>query len=199
MEKNPVIKLIETMKVTNIQQIVKLKNNSSFTGIPITSANKKSNQKQQKTKDMKTATSPKAINVRNKTCTVVLRGVAQKAQLVSIVLKRAKRSILLLTTILAIMHGEVYGQTASATYSGGNIGTDFNTNFTGTASCYGTLVVNIPAGAIITGVDVQYSMTGANNGFTSDQRSQLRCTSTGGTAETSVTFGYGGASSQTVN
>ncbi len=84
-----------------------------------------------------------------------------------------------------------WGQSASATYSSGNISTDIGfQSLPGSSSCPVTLTVGIPAGAVITGVDVEYRMTGID-AWMSDQRSQLRCTSTGGTSEATLSLGVG--------
>lgn len=80
----------------------------------------------------------------------------------------------------------------TATYSSGDIPTDYGfQSLPGSSSCPGTLTVTIPAGAIITGVDVEYDMTAQNWGWMSEQRSQLRCISTGGADESSITSGVG--------
>lgn len=80
----------------------------------------------------------------------------------------------------------------SATYSAGDISTDYSfQNLPGSSSCPGTLSVSIPMGAIITAVNVSYSMTTANNGWMSEQRSQLRCISPGGIAESTIAAGSG--------
>jgi len=81
---------------------------------------------------------------------------------------------------------------SSATFTSGDIMTDFNFRTPGQSSvCPGSLTVSIPPGAIITAVDVNYQMTALNNGWRSDQRSQLRCVSPGGIAEASVFSGTG--------
>lgn len=85
-------------------------------------------------------------------------------------------------------------QSASATYTSGTIDTD--RSFTSTSvssSCPGSLSVTIPVGAIITGVDVVYSMTAVGTGRMSQQRSQLRCVSTGGASEATLATGTGNA------
>ncbi|MBE0661293.1 MAG: S8 family serine peptidase, partial [Bacteroidales bacterium] len=84
---------------------------------------------------------------------------------------------------------------SSATYTQGDIPTDFGFQTTAQSStCPGTLSVNIPSGAMITSVDVSYQMTGQNNGWKSEQRSQLRCVSPGGTSELVVFSGTGSSS-----
>ncbi len=81
---------------------------------------------------------------------------------------------------------------STATYGSGNIATDGSfTSLPGSSSCPGTLVVTIPVDALITSVDVSYSMTARNWGWMSDQRSQLRCVSPGGTAEGQLYEGSG--------
>lgn len=81
---------------------------------------------------------------------------------------------------------------ASATYTLGNIETDLDFNAVGdVSSCPGNLTVTIPVGAVITAVDVSYEMTALLSGYMADQRSQLRCVSTGGTSELSISEGSG--------
>lgn len=81
---------------------------------------------------------------------------------------------------------------SSATYTQGDIPTDFGFQTIGqSSSCPGVLSVNIPPGALITSVDVSYQMTGLNSGWKSEQRSQLRCVSPGGTSEQTVFSGTG--------
>ncbi|HPE34816.1 MAG TPA: choice-of-anchor J domain-containing protein [Bacteroidales bacterium] len=83
-------------------------------------------------------------------------------------------------------------QSVSATYSQGDIPTDINFNsVSGSSSCPGLLTIEIPAGAIINSVSTTYAMTATNNGWMSEQRSQLRCVNPGGTNEPSLTLGYG--------
>jgi gliding motility-associated-like protein len=80
----------------------------------------------------------------------------------------------------------------SATYTAGNLPTDFNfRTVSDNSTCPGFLTVNIPIGAVITSVDVQYSMTSTTGHYRSDQRSQLRAVSPGGEAESSVFVGSG--------
>lgn len=75
-------------------------------------------------------------------------------------------------------------QSVSATYNTGNIASDFLfTTLAGSSSCPGTLTLSIPQGVRISGVDVSYRMTALNNAWISEQRSQLRCITPGGTAE----------------
>jgi PKD repeat protein len=80
----------------------------------------------------------------------------------------------------------------SAVYTYGDIMTDFGfQSLPGNSFCPGHLTVNIPTGAVITKVDVSYSMTASAGGFMEEQRSQLRCISAGGTAETQIFSGTG--------
>lgn len=81
---------------------------------------------------------------------------------------------------------------ATATYTSGHIQTDRNlTSLPGVSSCFGELVVTIPEGAVITGVDVEYDMTTGGGGNMSDQRSYLRCKSPGGKDEPHLSAGSG--------
>jgi hypothetical protein len=77
------------------------------------------------------------------------------------------------------------------TYSSGNIETDFGFQTTANSStCPGLLTVTIPTSATITSVDVTYRGQCTGGGVkTSEQRTQLRCTSIGGTAEGAVYAG----------
>lgn len=80
----------------------------------------------------------------------------------------------------------------SATYTYGDIPTDRNFYLpSGSSSCPGTMVVPIPAGAIIVGVDVAYKMTAIAPASMVQQFSQLRCTSPGGIKEPTLTQGVG--------
>lgn len=89
-------------------------------------------------------------------------------------------------------------QAASNTYTEGDISTDGSfTELPGDSDCPGTLVVTIPDGADITGVDVEYEMTAlpdtpdGYDAWMSEQRSQLRCVSPGGTDEETLASGAG--------
>ena len=80
----------------------------------------------------------------------------------------------------------------SETYSNGDIQTDLNfQTLPGSSSCPGSLTVSTPLGAIILGVDVSYNMTARNNGWKSEQRSQLKCVSPGGLSEPELYSGSG--------
>ncbi len=85
--------------------------------------------------------------------------------------------------------------TSSSTYNSGHIPTDYGFRFvTDNSNCPGLLTINIPIGAVITSVDVRYSMTAVSGHYKSDQRSQLRAVSPGGEAEPAVYLGQGNAS-----
>ena len=92
----------------------------------------------------------------------------------------------------------VFGQSVTATFSSGDISTEKISSITtsATSACADTLDVSVPSGAVITGVDVAYSMTAlsTNYAYMSEQRSFIRCVSTGGTVEASVTSGVGSSS-----
>ncbi|MEN9336264.1 MAG: hypothetical protein RLZZ500_1251 [Bacteroidota bacterium] len=79
------------------------------------------------------------------------------------------------------------------TYTNGDINTEFSTTatVTSTNACPGTLTINVPAGYYIAATDVAYTMTTASNGWMSEQRSLLVCT-TNNTTEAALTSGVGG-------
>ncbi len=95
--------------------------------------------------------------------------------------------------------------TSSATYTLGNGNADFGfQSLPGASSCALPLSVSVPAGATITGVDVVYNIEALNfqsgsifgiplydDAWMSEQRSQLRCVSSGGTSEASLATGVG--------
>jgi len=58
-------------------------------------------------------------------------------------------------------------------YTQGDIPTDYGNPWSGPSACPGIMEVTIPAGHWITGVDVSYTMTAANAGWMSEQRSRL--------------------------
>ncbi|GAA5093834.1 hypothetical protein GCM10023210_24880 [Chryseobacterium ginsengisoli] len=80
----------------------------------------------------------------------------------------------------------------STTYTIGDINTEYNfgPDTSTSTNCAGTVSVNVPAGYKIVSTDVSYTMTTASNGWMSEQRSLLVC-STNGTAESSVNSGAG--------
>lgn len=88
-----------------------------------------------------------------------------------------------------------YGQSVTATYNAGNISTSYNVY---SATCNGPttpLVVTIPAGASVTGIDIAYDMTALGGAWMGEQRSQIHCQETGNTEATII--GSGGASGGT--
>jgi hypothetical protein len=78
---------------------------------------------------------------------------------------------------------------ATATYSLGDIPTDYNQPST----CPQTMIVTIPEGdnVIITGVDVSYTMTAAGGAWMSEQRSRISILNPGGIAEAAYASGSG--------
>ncbi|QBZ96674.1 T9SS type A sorting domain-containing protein [Flavobacterium sangjuense] len=80
-----------------------------------------------------------------------------------------------------------------ATYTLGDINTEYSTGptITSTTACPGTLTLSIPAGFQIASTDVSYTMTTALNGWMSEQRTLLVCT-TNNTTEAAITSGVGG-------
>jgi hypothetical protein len=80
-----------------------------------------------------------------------------------------------------------------ATYTLGDINTEYSTGptITSTTACPGTLTLDIPAGFQIASTDVSYTMTTALNGWMSEQRTLLVCT-TNNTTEAAITSGVGG-------
>lgn len=84
----------------------------------------------------------------------------------------------------------------STVYTAGDINTQFNNSGVTTSSttdCAGSLSINVPAGYKIKSTAVSYNMSTAGNGWMSEQRSLLTCT-TNNTTESSVTSGSGQAS-----
>ncbi|KQS93600.1 T9SS type A sorting domain-containing protein [Chryseobacterium sp. Leaf394] len=82
----------------------------------------------------------------------------------------------------------------SATYTAGDINTQYNTSVStaSTTSCPGSLSLAIPAGFKVKSTDITYTMTTASNGWMSEQRSILVC-STNGNTEGAVSPGSGGS------
>lgn len=80
----------------------------------------------------------------------------------------------------------------SATYTTGDISTMFNDApaVTSITTCPGTLSVTVPAGYEIASVSTAYTMTTALNGWKSEQRSLLVCTTTN-IAEAALSSGTG--------
>ena len=88
-------------------------------------------------------------------------------------------------------------QSVTATYNAGNIPTPI-TNYS--ATCNGPvtpLVVTIPAGANVTGIDITYDFVATGGAYMSEQRSQIHCQETG---NTEITYnGTGGGTGGTEN
>ncbi len=105
-----------------------------------------------------------------------------------------KKSIFI--TAFLIFSTSVFSQTASATYTAGDIPTTYSTSANISTSSVatepGTLTVTIPTGnTTITSVDVAYQMTATNGAYMAEQRSFIKCISTGGTSEADVYSGVG--------
>ncbi len=83
---------------------------------------------------------------------------------------------------------------ASATYSAGAASSEYVASPTTAtnSSCPIPLSVTIPSGAVITGVNVAYSVTTANAQYMNENYSYLQCTSTGGVKESAISQGVGG-------
>ncbi len=101
-----------------------------------------------------------------------------------------KRKLLLLMFALVII-GTAIGQSVTATYTAGDIPTNYSSY---SASCNGAatpLLVTLPGGTWeVTAVDVAYYMTAQNWGYMSEQRSMLACQESG-TDEGTYTYGSG--------
>jgi subtilisin family serine protease len=85
-------------------------------------------------------------------------------------------------------------------YNNGKIPSTMNANVTTSSRALepGRMSVSIPEGASINSVDVQYSITSVNGAWVDEQRSFLRCLSSGGVTEHTVYEGTGSGSG-TVN
>ncbi|MCX8149742.1 T9SS type A sorting domain-containing protein, partial [Thermaurantimonas aggregans] len=80
------------------------------------------------------------------------------------------------------------------TYSAGDIQSDRDfTTLPGASACPGVLTINLPVGFIVDSLDVEYDFTAMAGGWMSDQRSQLRCITTG-QSETQLAVGTGSTS-----
>ncbi|MDG1333649.1 MAG: T9SS type A sorting domain-containing protein [Crocinitomicaceae bacterium] len=104
-------------------------------------------------------------------------------------LKKISLLAFVLTSVAA------FAQTSTSTYSVGNIPANMTSY---SATCNGPitpLVVTIPAGATVTGIDITYSITAASGAWMSEQRSQIHCQETGLTE--GVISGSGGTSAGT--
>ena len=91
--------------------------------------------------------------------------------------------------------GPTVSTSTSATYSSGVASSEYilSPSTSTNSSCPIPLSVTIPAGATITGVNVSYSVTTANNQYMNENYSYLQCTSTGGIKESALTQGVGGS------
>ncbi len=85
-----------------------------------------------------------------------------------------------------------YGQITTSTYSAGDISTEFNNVqlTSANSSCFGSLTVPVPAGRLVTSIDVSYDMEALGINFISEQWSYLECVSTS-TKETAISSGVG--------
>lgn len=102
---------------------------------------------------------------------------------------------LLVGFLLILLVTPAISQSISATYTYGIGSVDGNFTSTETSSnCPLTLGLKLPQGATIIGVDVEYSITSIGEALMSQQVSQLRCISSGGTNESDVYFGAGESS-----
>ena len=106
------------------------------------------------------------------------------------------RKAILLSFLVFLIGSATFAQTnydtISVTYTSGDIGTTHLFRYDGdTSSCPGVMNVPVPNGAIVVGVDVEYEMTASSPQRMVDQRSQLWCTSPGGSREAEVTHGSG--------
>jgi hypothetical protein len=106
------------------------------------------------------------------------------------------RKAILLSFLVALISLGSFAQTnydtISVTYTLGNIGTSHLFRYDGdTSPCPGYMNVPVPNNSIVAYVDVQYEMTASSPQRMSDQRSQLWCTSPGGTKEPEVYKGTG--------
>lgn len=96
--------------------------------------------------------------------------------------------IFLFFLVPCISHAQT---TTAATYTSGDISTDF---FTGTvdtsisSNCPGTLTVSVPTGRYVTGVKIEYDFEALGFNWQSEQSSYVECVTTG-TKENSVSFG----------
>ncbi len=106
-----------------------------------------------------------------------------------------KKSIFI--TAFLILTATIFSQTETVTYTAGDIPTTYSSSASittsSTATDPGTLTITLPIGTTITSVDVAYQMTATNSAYMAEQRSFLKCVSTGGTTEPEVYSGVGNA------
>lgn len=104
-----------------------------------------------------------------------------------------KRNVCMVLFLLSLCL--VWGETVTATYDSGDIPTTYGFDSIGEDALEpGILTLAIPGNAEITGVDVSYSMTALGSAWKSEQRSQLRCITTGGEDEAVIHSGTGSSS-----
>jgi uncharacterized protein (TIGR02145 family) len=100
--------------------------------------------------------------------------------------------ILLFVLLLSV---NLLADSVTATYSACAIPTTYITSASVDTSSRaidpGLLTVTIPVGAIITSVNVVYNMVATNGAYMSEQRSFMRCISSGGVTEPAVYSGVG--------
>lgn len=95
-------------------------------------------------------------------------------------------------------------QSTSATFSTGNISSEFVAGFPGpttanNSTCPGNLTVNVPVGVLVTGVDVEYDYEATGFNFMNEQASYLECVTTN-LKESAISVGTGGfAGTQSYN
>lgn len=101
-------------------------------------------------------------------------------------------------TMVLLLSINLLGGSETVTYTSGVIPTTYINSASVTtssrATAPGLLTVTIPAGAVITSVNVAYNMTATALGYMAEQRSFIFCTSTGGTTEPLVYSGVGNSS-----
>jgi len=101
-------------------------------------------------------------------------------------------------TMVLLLSINILGGSETVTYTAGVIPTTYITSGSITtisrATEPGLLTVTIPAGVVITSVNVVYNMTATALGYMAEQRSFIICTSTGGTTEPLVYSGVGNSS-----
>lgn len=107
------------------------------------------------------------------------------------------RNILYTLSMIILLSVNFFAGSVTATYSAGAIPTTYITSASvstsSRATAPGLLTVTIPVGAIITSVNVAYSMTATSLGYMSEQRSFVLCSSLSGTVESAVYSGVGNA------
>jgi hypothetical protein len=104
---------------------------------------------------------------------------------------KTKKAILLLVFAIA-MSVTTFAQlgTATVTHTSGDIETDkYFYSTSGSSTCPGLMTVTLPTDALILYTDVSYDMTSNMGSTMNKQKSQLRCVTSGGTNETSITSG----------